>query len=116
MFEIGFWELVMVGVVALLVVGPAQLPELARTAGRWVGKARYFVHKVTTEINREIKAEELKNILEEQARISEMDNLITETREHFTSARDALRITYNHNGTANPNSASESEQNPNESQ
>ena len=40
MFDIGFLELVVVGVVALLVVGPERLPKLARTAGLWMGRAR----------------------------------------------------------------------------
>lgn len=86
----------MVGVVALLVVGPEQLPNLARTAGRWIGKARYFVHAITAEINREIKAEELKKVLDEQARLSEIDNLISETRQNFSLARESLQITPNH--------------------
>jgi len=82
----------MVGVVALIVVGPEQLPSLARTAGRWIGKTRYLIHAVTAELNREMKTEELKKILEEQARLTEVDNLITETRQNFALAREALQI------------------------
>ncbi|CAK0744127.1 Sec-independent protein translocase protein TatB [Gammaproteobacteria bacterium] len=91
MFEIGFWELVMVGVVALIVVGPERLPGLARTAGLWLGKARYFVSSVKAEIDREIKAEELKRLLEEQARLAGVDDFIEETRQGFAETHDALR-------------------------
>jgi len=91
MFDIGFWELVMVGVVALIVVGPERLPGLARTAGLWLGKARYFVSSVKAEIDRELKAEELRRILEEHVQIPEMDDFIEETRQSLSETHDALR-------------------------
>ncbi|HQC72842.1 MAG TPA: Sec-independent protein translocase protein TatB, partial [Candidatus Competibacteraceae bacterium] len=52
MFEIGFWELVLVGVVALLVVGPEKLPGLARTAGLWLGRARRMIAEVKADVDR----------------------------------------------------------------
>ena len=67
MFEIGFWELVMVGVVALIVVGPEQLPGLARKAGFWLGKARRMISEVKAEVDRELHLEELKQSLRQQA-------------------------------------------------
>ncbi len=79
MFDVGFSELLLVALVALIVVGPERLPELARTAGRWIGKARHFVGAVKTEIEREIKAEELKRILDEQAKLPELQQMIEET-------------------------------------
>ncbi len=81
MFDIGFWELVVVAVVALLVIGPERLPSVARTAGLWVGRARRFVGAVKADIEREIKAEELKRILGEQGRSNPLDRIIEETRE-----------------------------------
>ena len=72
MFDIGFWEIVMVGVVALLVIGPKELPTMMRTVGRWTGKTRHFVNAVKTEIEREAyRADELKRLLVEQAEIVE---------------------------------------------
>ncbi len=88
MFDVGFSELLMVALVALIVVGPERLPDLARTAGRWIGKARHFVGAVKTEIEREIKAEELKRILDEQTKLPELQQMIEETgsslRQSFT--------------------------------
>ncbi len=55
MFDIGFWELVLIGVVALLVVGPERLPKLARTAGLWIGRGRRMLSSVKAEIDRELK-------------------------------------------------------------
>ncbi len=93
MFEIGFWELVMVGVVALLVVGPERLPGLARTAGLWLGKARYFVSGVRAEIEREIKAEELRRVLNEQAQSTGLHEIVEETRQTLADSRSALKET-----------------------
>lgn len=66
MFDVGFLELMMIGLVALIVIGPERLPRVARTAGRWVGRARRAFASVKEEIDREIRAEELKEILRKQ--------------------------------------------------
>ncbi|NOR39707.1 MAG: twin-arginine translocase subunit TatB, partial [Gammaproteobacteria bacterium] len=42
MFDIGFWEIIFILVISLLVVGPERMPRIARTAGLWVGKMRGF--------------------------------------------------------------------------
>lgn len=54
MFDIGFWELMTVAMVALLVVGPERLPKLARDAGRWVRAIRRFITQTRYEIEREL--------------------------------------------------------------
>lgn len=67
MFDIGFLELALILVVALLVVGPQRLPGLVRTAGHWAGKLRTMVNAVQTEVKREIhNAEILQRELEEK--------------------------------------------------
>ena len=82
MFDIGFWELVIIGLVALLVVGPERLPKLAYTAGKWLGKGRAMMHTIKAEIDREIHAEELKRILEEQRNLANpLEEIIEETEE-----------------------------------
>ena len=59
MFDVGFSELVVIGLIALIVLGPNRLPEVARTAGRWLGKLRRFVSEVKQDLDREIHHEEL---------------------------------------------------------
>ncbi len=67
MFEIGFQELFLLGVIALLVVGPERLPALARTVGLWVGKAQRLVSQVRADVERELHAEELRRTMREDA-------------------------------------------------
>lgn len=60
MFDLGMWELMLVGVVGLLVLGPDKLPKAARTAGYWVRRARQSWHAVRNEIERELAADEFR--------------------------------------------------------
>ena len=65
MFDIGFSELLLIGVVALVVLGPERLPKAARFAGLWVRRARAQWHSVRTELEQELASEELKRSLQE---------------------------------------------------
>lgn len=80
MFEIGFWELVLIGVVALVVIGPERLPGVARTVGRWVGRARQIVSTVRSEVERELQIEEMKRTIAEH-----------DTAEQFRQLHDQIR-------------------------
>lgn len=60
MFEIGFWELVLIGIVALVVLGPERLPVAARTLGLWAGRARAYVKHFSSELEREVQIQELR--------------------------------------------------------
>jgi len=79
MFDVGALELLVISVVALIVVGPERLPKLARAAGLWVGRARRAFASVKDEIDREIKAEELKEILRKQSESRPLDTILEET-------------------------------------
>ena len=71
MFDIGFWEIVVVAVVALLVVGPDEFPTLVRNIGGWLGKIRRFVSETKTELEQEFrKADELKQLMEREANMA----------------------------------------------
>ena len=62
MFDIGFTELMLIGVVALVVIGPERLPKVARTAGQWMGKLNRYVSQVKQDIDRDMKLEELRKM------------------------------------------------------
>jgi sec-independent protein translocase protein TatB len=67
MFDFGFSELVVIGIVMLIVVGPERLPKVARTAGHLLGRVQRYVSDVKSDIQREMQLEELKK-LQEQVR------------------------------------------------
>ena len=58
MFDIGFWELVIIAIVALLVVGPDKLPAFARQAGLWFGKFRRLTNNLKRELKQELSIDE----------------------------------------------------------
>lgn len=60
MFDIGFAELLLIGVVALLVLGPEKLPIAAKTCGLWLGRLRRSVSSIQREINEELRIEEMR--------------------------------------------------------
>lgn len=77
MFEVGFLELVLIGVVALLVFGPEKLPSVMRTVGFWVGRMRAMVNSVKEDIDRELRLQEMEQRLkhfEEEHRLNELVN------------------------------------------
>ncbi len=62
MFDIGFSELVVIGIVALVVIGPERLPKVARTAGLLLGRMQRYVGDVKADISREMQLDELKKL------------------------------------------------------
>lgn len=73
MFDIGFWELVVIAIIALLVVGPERLPRLARDAGRWAGKIKRFINNTRRELERELQLNEQQEFKQS---LSELDDLM----------------------------------------
>ena len=65
MFDIGFSELVVIGVVALVVLGPERLPKVARTAGHLFGRLQRYVATVKADLNREMEFSELAKVKQE---------------------------------------------------
>jgi sec-independent protein translocase protein TatB len=63
MFEIGFTELLLVGIVALIVLGPDRLPGAVRTAGLWIGRIKRSFSAIKAEVEREIGADEIRRQL-----------------------------------------------------
>lgn len=65
MFDVGFSELLVIGLVALIVIGPQRLPTVARTVGHLLGRLQRYVSDVKSDISREMQLEELKKLQEQ---------------------------------------------------
>ena len=90
MFDFGMWEIAVIFVITLIVVGPEKMPALARKAGLYVGKFRKFVSKIKTDINDELEAEDLK----EQLSIKNEELLVSQTLDEAKSGIDAVSYTH----------------------
>jgi sec-independent protein translocase protein TatB len=77
MFDIGFTELMIIGLVALIVIGPEKLPRVARTVGHLAGRLQRYVSDVKADINREIELDELRKMRDSmQQAASEMQSSV----------------------------------------
>jgi len=78
MFDVGFSELVVIGLVALVVIGPERLPRVARTLGHLVGRLQRYVADVKADINREIELDELRKMRDQmQKAASDIDSSVS---------------------------------------
>ena len=102
MFDIGFQELVLISVIALIVVGPERLPKMARTLGLWSGKIRYYVNQVKNDIDREVRAQELKELLDKPAaELKDLSSVAEETKGALDEAKAAIETIPTDVSTAN---------------
>ena len=89
MFDSGFLEMLVIGIIALMVVGPERLPGLASKAGKMVGKMKAFVANTREDIEKEIRAEEMQNMLSKQKEeISELRDMMQSTGKDIASEVD----------------------------
>ena len=78
MFDIGFSELMVIAIVALVVIGPERLPRVARTAGHMLGRLQRYVSTVKSDINREMQLEELKKLQQQVAsQVSSIESTVS---------------------------------------
>ncbi|MEF8700549.1 MAG: Sec-independent protein translocase protein TatB [Candidatus Accumulibacter sp. UW26] len=95
MFDIGFSEMLLIAIVALVVIGPERLPKVARTAGHLLGRLQRYVTNVKSDISREMQLEELRKLqseLQESARSVEQDltNEMHAARQAITQTKDSF--------------------------
>ncbi|MEQ6885497.1 Sec-independent protein translocase protein TatB [Salicola sp. Rm-C-2C1-2] len=92
MFDLGFLELFLCGVIALLVLGPERLPGAARSAGHWIGKARRMTRQFSEELDRQVKAEEIR----EQLRREKSDIGYEDIQQNVREALDEAKLDEDH--------------------
>ena len=91
MFDIGFWEISLILVVMLIVIGPERLPGVVRKIGLWIGKARRMVAEVKVEVDRELQLYELKRSIKEQSNFDELRQLAQDVRNMDTDIQKEAR-------------------------
>lgn len=96
MFDVSFSELLLIGVIALIVIGPERLPKVARTIGHLVGRAQRYVGDVKSDIQREMELDsltDLKSQMEDAAKSvkSSMEDASASLRKPLDDAQQALK-------------------------
>jgi sec-independent protein translocase protein TatB len=87
MFDISFFEIMVISMVALIVIGPERLPQVARTLGHLMGRCRQFVYSIKTDIHNELRMEELKNMHNSmQETVHSIENAVREEINEIKSA------------------------------
>ena len=87
MFDFGFWEIAIIGIITLIGVGPEKMPAIARKAGLYFGKLNRFFNKVKSDINEELRMDEIKDELS----MDEEKIIVSEVTEVIQSSADSLK-------------------------
>lgn len=102
MFDIGFMELLLIGIVALLVLGPDKLPGAIRTGALWFGRAKRSFNNVKAEIEQQINADEIRRQLHNESILGDIEKakknankLIEDTQSEIRSAEDRVKRSVN---------------------
>lgn len=106
MFDIGFWELILIAVIGLVVLGPERLPVAIRNVSRWVGAAKRMAGSVREELEQELKVQEMRDNLKKaeqmnlhnlspelQQSVDELKQAAADVQRPFSSKPDAVNET-----------------------
>ncbi|TEU22146.1 MAG: twin-arginine translocase subunit TatB [Gammaproteobacteria bacterium] len=87
MFDIGFWEFALIGIITLIVVGPERMPAIARKAGQYAGKAKRFIAKIQEDIGDEFESDKLKEHLNLEDKDSNIVEIFEETKKSLNEIK-----------------------------
>ncbi len=88
MFDVGFWEFALIGVIALIIVGPERMPGIARTVGRYVGKAKRFIAKIQDDVSEELDIEQFKEQLSSIDKDANIVEIFDETKDTINDIKN----------------------------
>ncbi|WDD99026.1 Sec-independent protein translocase protein TatB [Thalassomonas actiniarum] len=91
MFDVGFWELILIAIIGLVVLGPERLPVAIRTVRSWIAGVRKFSDNVKSELTEELRIQELHENLK-KAEQSNLKDLSPEVAESLKSLQDAAKM------------------------
>lgn len=93
MFDIGFWELLLISIIGLVVLGPERLPVAIRTVRGWISGVKSFSNSVKTELTEELRIQELHANLK-KAEDSNLQNLSPEVADSLKTLQEAAKSVY----------------------
>ena len=91
MFDIGFWEVSLIFIVGLLVIGPEKLPTVARTVGLYVGKIQRFVAGAKSDLRTELESGELRKLIgDQEEQIRELKSIVSDAQRQVSDTTQAV--------------------------
>lgn len=91
MFDMGFAELLLIAVIALIVIGPKRMPEAVRVIGYWLGKFRRSVHNARQEMEREFGLDDIRRDLHNESLLAQLEKERRQMEEKFTIGQQAAK-------------------------
>jgi sec-independent protein translocase protein TatB len=91
MFDIGFWEFALIGIIALVVVGPERMPSIARAAGKYVGKAKRFIAKIQEDVSEELEIDKFKEQLSAMDKDANIVEILDETKKDINDIKTDVK-------------------------
>ncbi len=91
MFDLSFWEILVIGIIAVIVVGPERLPGMAYTAGKWITKVKRFVANARAEVESEFNTAELRKLMSvQEEEMQKLRKLVEDTRHDVEQSQQLL--------------------------
>ena len=91
MFDLSFWEIMVIGIIAVIVVGPERLPGMAYTAGKWITKVKRFVANAKAEVESELNTAELRKMMgAQEEEMQKLRKLLEDTRHDVEQSQQLL--------------------------
>ena len=92
MFDVGFWEFALIGVITLIIVGPERMPAIAKKTGHYVGKIKKFINKIQEEVSDGLEADNIKQHLELNDKDANIVDIFDETKETLADIKKDTKI------------------------
>src|SRR5881392_2100399 len=106
MFDIGFSEILVIGVVALIVIGPERLPKVARTLGHMFGRLQRYVNEVKADISREMELDELRKLQAQvQSAASDIEQSVTQATREVEAGVRSVETQLNEAASGSPSAS-----------
>ncbi len=90
MFDVGFWEFALIGIITLIIVGPERMPAIARKVGTYAGKAKRFIANIQNDISDELEMDKLKEHLDTMDKKSNILEIFDDTKNTLSDTKNTL--------------------------
>ncbi|BAF61401.1 Sec-independent protein translocase protein TatB [Candidatus Vesicomyidisocius calyptogenae] len=90
MFDVGFWEFSLIGIITLIIVGPKRMPEIVKEVGTYIGKVKRFIINIQDDISDELEIEKLKKHLNSMDKKSNILEVIDETKNTLNDIKNNI--------------------------